>query len=165
MFSQLQQGGTIYILDKENGLALHIGEITSTSNAAPKDGLTPQLALGMNVSMVKDIRAKADGQDYEFKGVGMNESSKDYGNAVICDSPEVALSVANNIGMQSQMRLEKHDYDERVVKDAEQVRRMLNPSYAKEQERDEELKTLKERFDGFEELLKNIEVSLRSSSK
>lgn len=170
MFSSLRQGSTVYILEKGDKPELRIGQVVSVSNPVQKyTTATPGIGFGMNSEMVVDVKVKVDEQEYDFKQLGCTQSIGNYGNAVVSDNREAMLSEVDSMRQISQHIIDTVDYHKEVVAACDGMIKVLNPHFAKEQERDEAINSLSTRLDSFEErmgkALGNIEKLLSKSTK
>ncbi len=165
MFSSVRQGTTIYVYDKSDIPVLKVGQVTSFGTPVPKfSTTTPGVGIGMNTEMVIDIKVKCGEQEYDFKQLPCSQSVADYGSAVISDSREAMMSEIDSVKRKSEEELSRTEYNNKVVKACEESFKILNPSYAKDKERDEAILNLNNRFDTFEKNISkwftNIEKSL-----
>ena len=152
MFSGVRQNNSFYILEKENGLKLKIGQVVSVSNPQPVFG-TPYGA-----EQFVDIVVKVDGQTMEFKKLPATQSIADSGKngVVVSDSKEMMNSEVESMLQSSQSLLDKIDYHTQVVEDCNSILKVLNPTLAKEQERDEDINKLKSKIGGLEDKMDKI---------
>ena len=171
MFSATRQGSTIYVLEKGGEApVLRVGQAVSVSNPTPRySTATPGVGIGMNTEMVVDIRVKADEVEYDFKQLPCTQNIATYSNAVVSDNREAMLAEVDSLRQNSMGILDKVDYHRAVVDACDEMLKTLNPSYAKEQARDEAISNLSERLDSFEQrmgkALGNIEKLLAKNGK
>ena len=150
MFSALRQGNIVYLLDKSNGLTLKSGQILSNSGANLMYAATPQTV----VNIVVDVA----GEHKEFNNIPAMQSSVNYnnGNLILIDNKELAITEVENIVSSSKHILENTSYYEKMVTDGEEVLKILNPQFAKDKARDEEIADLKVKVGGMENKLDTI---------
>ena len=171
MFSNLRQGSTIYILTKGDDVSLVIASVDVVGNKTPKlQTQTPGVGYGLNSEMVIDIKAtSSDGRSYDFKQLPCQQSVANFGNAIISDNREEMIQEVDNIRMSSTKALNEVDFHKRAIASCESMLRTLNPVYAKEQDRDNAINELRERFDNLEDrissALSNIEKAIVRSGK
>lgn len=168
MFSALRQGNTLYILDKTDGTELKVGQVVSVSSPVTKYvPSNPQLGIGMNTETVVDISAKVGDETFDFKQLPSGQSMANYGKAVVSETREALVPEVDGIMNESLRIIDKDNiaYHTKRAEQCENILRTLNPAYAKEQERDEEIQSLKSRFDGVEQSLANIERLLSKGAK
>ncbi len=173
MFSQLRQGGQIYILEKgESKLTLKIGQIVNTGTPTPVHTTqTVGLTYGFQPNMEMVIRANVDGTEGDFPHLPCDKCSHDYGNMIICDSRECALSEVDAINQRSTQIIDPVNIKNlrSIVASCKDIFKVLNPNFAKEEARDEAINLLNERLDNFEkrvgQSLGNIEKFLSKSVK
>lgn len=152
MFSGVRQNNSFYILEKENGLNLKIGQVVSVSNPQPVFGQP------YGSEQYVDIVVKVDGQIMEFKKLPATLSIADSGKGgvVVSDNKEVMNNEVESMLQSSQQLLDKVDYHQKVVTDCNNILKVLNPSLAKEQERDEDINKLKSKIGGLEDKMDKI---------
>ncbi len=163
MFSALKQGDLIYVLEKEDGLKLSVGNVVSVSNPRPKYGVSnPSFNVGLNQSMVIDIEVKTPEREFKFEGISPELGVADYGNAVISDNREAMIAKVDAICQESRQVLDDVERHKKVLESRDGVMKVLNPSYAKEAERDEAIIKLNERLDTFEKRFGNSLSNIES---
>lgn len=170
MFQNLRENDAIYVIDKSGVPSLKIGQVKNVGKPMPATPTqTAGLMMGLNQQFEITIRAKVDGQEGDFGHLLTTETVHDYGNMVIAESREVALSEIDKIRMKSQGELDRHDINEQTILSCEEMSKTLNPTYAKEKERDEAISALSTRLDSFEkrmgQALGNIEKLLSKNAK
>lgn len=152
MFSGVRQNNSFYILEKENGLKLKIGQVVSVSNPQPVFGQP------YGSEQFVDIVVKVDGETMEFKKLPASQSIADSGKGgvVVSDNKEVMNNEVESMLQSSQQILTKREYHEKVVSDCREILKVLNPTLAKEQERDEDINKLKSKIGGLEDKMDQI---------
>lgn len=157
MFQNLRQGDAIYIIDKANVPFLKMGMVVSTgAPIAVAPTTTNGLLMGLNQQMEITVRANVDGQEGDFSHLLTTENVHDYGNMVVTDSRESALSEIDKIRLKAQGELDRKDVNVATVEACEEMSKTLNPTYAKEKERDEAIDNLSDRLDGIEGAMEKI---------
>ena len=170
MFQNLRQGNTLYVIDKSGVPALKLGQVLATGNPTPVYSTqTAGLTLGMQPKMEVLVRAKVDDKEGEFPHLPADQNVHDYGTMVVTDSREAALSEVDAIKQNAKAVLDSVAHNEATVAACDEMFKVLNPSYAKEKERDEAISSLSERLDNFEkrmgQTLGNIEKLLSKNAK
>ena len=150
MFSALRQGNVVYLLDKSNGLTLKSGQVISNSGANLMYAATPQTVINLTIDVA--------GEHKEFNNIPAMQSSVNYnnGNLILIDNKELAITEVENIVSSSKHILENTSYYEKMVTDGEEVLKILNPQFAKDKARDEEIAQLKDKVGGMENKLDTI---------
>jgi len=150
MFSALRQNNIVYILDKSNGLTLKIGKIISNSGANTVYSPVPQTLINLTIEV--------EGETKEFNNIPAMESLVNYnnGNLIIVDNKELAISEVENMISTSKQILDNIDRYKQVIVDGEEVLKSLNPQFAKDKARDEDIASLKEKVGGMENKLDTI---------
>lgn len=141
MFSALQQGGVLYILEKSNTPTYKIGQIQSISSQ--------KYTSNFMLSTV-DITVKVDDQKLDFKNIPSSQSIAYYNDVIITETKEQMLSEVENLLQSSKNILESIDKHKAIVESCEEILKSLNPQFAKEQERDQRLNTLESKFETVE---------------
>lgn len=145
MFSALRQGNPFYILEKGEQLSLKVGQVESVSLPKPKyNTYSPSLSFGMNMETVVDITVKVGDNKMEFKQVPSNLSIANFGDKgmVISESKEAMSSEIDGMLQSSKQILNSVGYHEKMITSCEDMLKQLNPTFAKEQERDDAIETL-----------------------
>lgn len=155
MFSALQQGSIIYILEKSNSPILRTGQVVSITQPTFNNSF-----LATNV----DINVKSGDQDMSFKNVPSNQSVFRYDNAIIAETKELMSQEVENMLQNSRNIVNSVTYHNEVIKQCESILKELNPRFAKEQERDEDINNLKNKIGGIESKMDQI-LSLLADSK
>lgn len=152
MFSGVRQNNSFYILEKENGLSLKIGQVVSVSNPQPVFGQP------YGSEQFVDVVVKVDGQTMEFKKLPAQLSIADSGKGgvVVSDNKEMMNTEVESMMQSSRQLLDKVDYHKKVVQDCNDILKALNPTLAKEQERDEDIVKLKSKIGGLEDKMDKI---------
>ena len=150
MFSALRQGNIVYLLDKSNGLTLKSGQVLTNSGANLMYAATPQTVVNLTIDVA--------GEHKEFNNIPAMQSSVNYnnGNLVLIDNKELAITEVENIVSSSKHILENTSYYEKMVTDGEEVLKILNPQFAKDKARDEEIAQLRDKVGGMENKLDTI---------
>ena len=157
MFQNLRQNDTIYVIDKTDVPVLKIGQVIDKGNPMPVTPTqTSGLMMGMNQRLELTIRAKVDGVEGDFPHLLTDESTHDYGNMTVADSREAALGEIDKIRMKAQGELDRQELNEKTVEACEDMSKTLNPTYAKEKERDEAIDNLNSRMKGIESNVSQI---------
>ena len=155
MFSALNQGSLLYILDKTDQPKLKIGQITSISQ--PKIDYSQQYG-GFNSPSTIDLKVNIDGSTYEYNSIPSSNSIVTYNNGkvTISETKQGLQSEVETILQNSRQIVEKIDTYKQNIIDCESILKQLNPQFAKDKERDERLNNLEERFGGVEDRLDKI---------
>lgn len=163
MFSALKQGSQIYILNKKDGLNLSIGEVISVTAPTNYTTFNPNNYMDTKV----DINIKVDGSNIELKQLGSNLSiaTDPISGTIISETKELMSLEVDNIVQSSKRILENIPYHKKVINNGEDILKKLNPRYAKEQERDEDISNLKAKVGGMESKLDKIFDLLTTKSE
>lgn len=156
MFSALNQGSIIYILDKTERPKFKVGEVVSISQ--PKVDYNSTGQFGQYQSTTVDIKVSIDGSIYEYNSIPSSYSIITYNNGKITlsETKQGLQSEVESILQNSKQIVEKIDTYKQNIIDCESILKQLNPQFAKDKERDERLNSLEERFGGVEDRLDKI---------
>lgn len=162
MFQSLKQGNNIYILDNADVPTLKIGQVVNVGTPTPV--FNPQnqnVMLGFQQKYEISLRAKVDGKEGDFAHLPADQSSHNYGTMIVTDSREAMLSEVDAINSSAQQRINNREKDEATIKACSEIFKSLNPSYAKEAERDEVIGNLSDRLNGIEDAVSQILKALK----
>lgn len=157
MFSALRQGSVLYILEKGEHPSLKIGSVVSVTH--PSYG--GNFVLG---GQTMDINVKAGNETMEFKNVPSSQSIATYNNAIIAETKELMSSEVDNMLQSSKSIVDSVPYHSNVISSCEEILKDLNPRFAKEKERDEDISNLKNKIGGLESKMDKI-ISILSTDK
>lgn len=146
MFQSARPNSRAYIFFKGNKPRLEQGYVTNTSVPRPKYQVPP--AFGQPQEMVLDITVKTDNGTYTFNGIPTNlEVADTFCNgeaAVLSDSRDAMNAEVLSIKQKSEDVLHSLDYHRGIITTCDSIIGQLNPEFAERQERDAEVKKLKE---------------------
>lgn len=156
MFSALNQGSIIYILDKTERPKFKVGEIVSISQ--PKVDYNSTGQFGQYQATTVNIKVNIDGNTYEYNSIPSSYSVITYNNGKITlsETKQGLQSEVESILQNSKQIVDKINVYKQNITDCENILKELNPQFAKDKERDERLNSLEERFGGVEDRLDKI---------
>lgn len=154
MFSALRQGSVVYILEKGENPVLKVGQVVSITQ--PNYGSN----FLMNGSTI-DINVKVNNQNMDFKNVPSSQSVANYNNAVITETKELMSNEVDNMLQSSRSIVDSVAYHNNIITSCESILKELNPRFAKEKERDEDINNLKDKMGGIESKMDKILVLLQ----
>lgn len=149
MFSALRQGSVVYILEKGENPVLKVGQVVSITQ--PNYGNN----FLMNGSTI-DINVKVNNQNMDFKNVPSSQSVANYNNAVITETKELMSNEVDNMLQSSRSIVDSVAYHNNIITSCESILKELNPRFAKEKERDEDINNLKDKMGGIESKMDKI---------
>lgn len=158
MFSALRQGGILYILEKGKEPALKIGQVMSITQPNYNSNF---LSGGSTI----DINVKVGEQTMDFKNVPSSQSITTYNNVVMTETKELMSNEVDNMLQSSKNIIDSVPYHNSVIKSCEEILKDLNPRFAKEKERDEDISNLKTRIGGIESKMDQVLTLLSKSDK
>ncbi|AXF52160.1 MAG: hypothetical protein [crAssphage sp. isolate ctcc615] len=164
MFSALSQGSPIYIIDKTDGLKYKTGEVVGVIQNPTFGGAfgTQSFAPNGNVT----IKVKVDGNVIDYPEAPLNGSTVSYNNGVtvVCETKQGMITeIENTLQQTNQILADRHKYEKRV-KDCEDILKEVNPTFAKDKERDERINSLDGKVTSMEGKLDKILNVLSSNS-
>lgn len=141
MFSALNQGSLVYILDKTNGVKFKIGEIVGTT--------VPQFAIDGS-GMVMKLSVKINGNVAEYNNVPSAATIVSYNNGkfIIAETKQSIQSEVESTLHNANYIVEHIDDYKNQITQCENVLKELNPQYAKDKARDEEIANIKSEVAG-----------------
>jgi hypothetical protein len=139
MFGTLRKNSVFYILNKDT-FTLEEGLVIDVTNPTPKFS-----NLGtFNTDTIVDIVVKAGEQDYRFEKVPSNVCIANApNNIIISEDRNAIMSEIEDSIRQSNAVLQSIPYHESVIKNGEDIKRRLNPQFAKEKKQEEDISNLK----------------------
>lgn len=149
MFSALRQGSVVYILEKGENPVLKVGQVVSITQPNYSSNFL------MNGSTI-DINVKVNNQNMDFKNVPASQSVVNYNNAVITETKELMSNEVDNMLQSSRSIVDSVTYHNNIITSCESILKELNPRFAKEKERDEDINNLKDKMGGIESKMDKI---------
>ena len=154
MFSALRQGSVVYILEKGENPVLKVGQVVSITQPNYSSNFL------MNGSTI-DINVKVNNQNMDFKNVPSSQSVANYNNAIITETKELMSNEVDNMLQSSRSIVDRVAYHNNIITSCESILKELNPRFAKEKERDEDINNLKDKMGGIESKMDKILVLLQ----
>lgn len=150
MFSALNQGNLIYILDKTDKLKYNIGEVVGTT--------IPQFATDGTNQMVMNIKVKIGDVTTDFNNIPSNSSIVTYngGKTIIAETKQQIQAEVESILHKANYTIEHIEYIKIEAEQAENILKSIDTNYAKDKARDEEIASLKDKVSGVESKLDKI---------
>lgn len=149
MFSALRQGTILYILEKGENPSLKVGQVISVTQPNYSSNFL------INTPTV-DINVKVGDQNMDFKNVPSSQSVVNYTNTVITETKELMSNEVDNMLQSSKSIVNSVTYHNNVIASCENILKELNPRFAKEKERDEDINNLKNKMGGIESKMDKI---------
>lgn len=100
-------------------------------------------ASGFGATVV-DIAVKIGNEKKDFIGVPGNANVHGYGNYVITETKEAMVQEVNAMLQTSKSILDNIEYHKHVIDMCEEILKQIDPDYAKQQLRDEEINSIKQ---------------------
>lgn len=155
MLSALQQGSLVHIIDKTKGIKYLVGEVINRTEPNP-DYTNPN--LGMTLQSFFDLSVKVGDENYEFKHLNSTLTTANNGSITISENKEGLLPTVEAILCTSKKIIapENIEYHTQAVADCESIMKKLNPTFAKEKERDARIESLENKVSGMDDKLDKI---------
>lgn len=156
MFSALNQGSIVHIVDKTDGLKYKTGEILSVSQGNVFNGTFGNPAFTPNGTI--SLKVKIGDNVIDYPEVPRNGSVISYNNesTFVCETKEGAITQIEHILQNTKQILASRDIYEKLEKDCENILKELNPTFAKDKERDDKIKGLDNKVTNMENKLDKI---------
>ena len=165
MFSGLTQGSLIYILDKAKGLKYNVGEVVGITQ--PKFGTTNFNPTHPNTQTFVDIKLKIDNVVNDFNSIPSTNSLVTYNNGslVLSETKQGLQNEVESIIQTRKQALDNVEQYKQDIVDGENILKELNPQFAKDKARDDQISTLNDKVTNMEDTLNKIVTMLSSSTK
>lgn len=153
MFKNLRQGQVIYILHKDDKMYYEVATIVSVENLRPK---APAMNPYMQQEMLVDIKAKVGNDNINIPSVPADLIVTDYkpsnGEKMVlaCDLNAFNTEI-NSMLQNSQSILASIDKHKSIIDSCEIMLAQLNPQFAKDKERDQEMSEMKQKMSTLQE--------------
>lgn len=154
MFSALNQGSLIYILDKTSSPKFKIGEVLGVSQPTINFN---QSNVNYNQTYV-DLKVRIEGETQDFKSIPSTNSFITYqgGKIVLSETKQGIQQEVESMLQNSKQIVDNIEIYKQNIIDCEEILKDLNPQFAKDRERDERLSSLETKFSGVENKLDKI---------
>ena len=161
MFSGLRQGAALYVLDKSKEPKVITGYVESVSTPHPMyPSYNPSVSFGANLQTAVDVTVKLGDDRKEFVGVPSTSVIHSYGDYVLSESKDNMIQEVTTMLENSKSIIANVEQHKSNIEACEKILRELNPTYAKEQERDEMIDNISGRIDRMEGILARLENKL-----
>lgn len=148
MFQNLRQGQPFYILYKGENPRYEAGNVLSVSNPMPK--FPNNFQLPQQQEMVVDVKVRVGESTLDYQKLPAHLSIADFtplgNNVVVSDNKDAINAEIEAMQQISRDALAKTDYHNSVITACDEMLKQLNPQFAKDKERDEEIFQLKEQI-------------------
>lgn len=160
MFSALNQGSFVYILDKTKGIKFKIGEVIGTANPNQNNYPVNQIP-----NQPINLKVKVEDTVYDFNAISSSASLVTYDNGrfVISETKQGLQSEVYAILQNRKNIIENIPQYKNDIVECETVLKDLNPEFAKDKERDERIDSLSTQVTNMQSTLDKI-VNLISSN-
>ena len=122
----------------------------------------PSVSFGANLQTVVDVTVKLGDDKKEFIGVPSTSIIHSYGDYVLSESKDSMIQEVTTMLENSKSIIANVEQHKSNITACEKILRELNPTYAREQERDEMIDKISGRIDRMEDILARLENKLTS---
>lgn len=160
MFSALNQGSFVYILDKTKGIKFKIGEVIGVTNTNQNNYPVNQIP-----NQPINLKVKVEDTVYDFNAISSSASLVTYDNGkfIISETKQGLQSEVYAILQNRKNIIENIPQYKNDIVECETVLKNLNPEFAKDKERDERIDSLSTQVTNMQSTLDKI-VNLISSN-
>lgn len=160
MFSALNQGSFVYILDKTKGIKFKIGEVIGVTNTNQNNYPVNQIP-----NQPINLKVKVEDTVYDFNAISSSASLVTYDNGkfIISETKQGLQSEVYAILQNRKNIIENIPQYKNDIIECETVLKDLNPEFAKDKERDERIDSLSTQVTNMQSTLDKI-VNLISSN-
>lgn len=141
-FQNLRPNNQIYVLDKQGKPKFEKASIISVSMPTPKYGTNAQ--FGQLPELVVDIVVKVGDRQESYQKLPANLETADSGVKFITTSRESMTSEIMSIKQSSQNVIASVELHNSIIDECDNIIKELNPEVAEREERDRELRDLRE---------------------
>lgn len=162
MFSALKQGSIVHILEKTDRLNYKVGQVISVSSPQfPSTVYSPNQPVGGVVNITVNVGGNK--MDFSNLPAGQNITNYNNGTLIVSESKEAIDVALNNVINEHQSIVDNYDYSKTIIADGEEIKKVLNPNFAKEKKRDEEIDNLHKQVTDMDSKLNMILAALNKS--
>ena len=165
MFSGLTQGSLVYILDKTKDLKYKVGEVVGITQ--PKFGNNTFNPSQPNTQTFVDIKLKIDNSVTDFNAIPSANSLVTYNNGslILSETKQGLQTEIESIIQTRKQALDNVEQYRKDIVDGENILKELNPQFAKDKARDDQISTLNNKVSNMEDTLNKIVTMLSDSTK
>lgn len=161
MFSGLQQGTALYVLDKSEEPKVVMGYVERVSPIHPMyPTYNPNVSFGSNLQTAVDIVLKIGNDKKEFVGVPSNATIHSYGDYVLSENRDSMIQEVNAMLANSKSIISNVEQHRSNIAACEKILKELDPVYSKQQERDEAIDSLTKQVNSMQDILARLEQRL-----
>ena len=150
MFQSLRPGSRVFLLEKKVGQtpSLKIGQIEMVSTPQYKAFNSGYGAIqSPSLETVVNVRVRFDDGPMDYNQIPANSTVADFKNGtILIDNTADVLLEIDNLMEVSKQALASRAYHENVLQWGPQMKSQLNPSFAKEEERDRKIDDLNQKL-------------------
>lgn len=133
MFSGLQQGTALYVLDKSEEPKVVTGYVERVSAIHPMyPTYNPSVSFGSNLQTAVDIVLKIGNDKKEFVGVPSTASIHSYGDYVLSESKDAMIQEVNSMLANSKSIIANVEQHKSNIAACEKILKDLDPVYSRE---------------------------------
>lgn len=148
MFQSARVNQPIYILYKESVPRIEIGSITQVTQPVYKFPTAPQ--FGQMQEQVVDVYANVGGAQRQFQQLPANKESANYvtgGNVFVTVSRDAMNAEIATLKNEAVGIINRVDEERQKIVKYDEILMQLNPEYAENQRREQEMASMKQRME------------------
>lgn len=149
MFQNLIQQSLVYVLDKDK-LTLSTGRVVEANKPFTQLGMAP--LPGSTMKLLVDV----EGKSMEFNNIPCGSSMATYGNTVISDDRQTMLTEVESLHKSMKNIVDNIDYYHNAVSAYDKIIGELNPQFAKDKQREDEIKNLQSELSSIKDMLSKV---------
>lgn len=150
MFSSLQNGSPVYLLDKAT-LTLKYGQVTSVG--IPKPVLSQPFAAN-NTTI--DVVVSTNGESVALPNVHSHLTVETINGIVIAETREAMSQEVESIQRVTQQVIDNYDAHKQTVERCAELLKELNPKLAKEQQQEKKIENLETSIEEIKKMLSQL---------
>lgn len=156
MFSALNQGSPIHVLERNNGLTYKVGELIGVTQPNPYNPTINNSFITPGAPVV--LKVKLDGVVRDFPDVPSSNTVMSYnnGNIVISETAQGIQNEIEAIHKRNKQTLSSIPAIEKEVEACETIMKELSPTFAQDKARDERINSLDQKVSSMEGKLDKI---------
>lgn len=161
MFKDLRENSLFYVLEKKGEPTMRVCQVVSATKTPPEMG---QYGHPYGVEPTIDVSVKSGEATMNFTKLPPTLSIANFGTdgVVVAESADAMYNEVLSMERASAEALKMQPYHEKVMQKVVEMKKQLNPQYAKEIEREEKIGVLEERMGGIESTLGDMMGMLSS---
>lgn len=153
MLGKIKENDSIYVLDRRKRPVMHTGVVVDVKPPTTQFG-QPAVPGNNFLPTFFEMSVRVDGEVMNLQQIPCEKNIVDNGSGwVISNDSDAMCAYVDNMKRTSQARLESRSMDEDIVEACDEIMPKLNPTIAKEREREE---VIERRFARLEDMMQQL---------